>query len=226
METVSGRKHRRNCRRKRKSKQGEQVKLEVRLKKQREFKLHSSLLWKKVTARMDASTFWANYTVAQEWQQRHSVVWWRTRCIALEHENQLLRDKIRSLVRRQHSEVPEQYKEENTEEKNDDRDIESSLEEENLEFHVDEDMMSFLEQSLRHKMELKQQRDKESLKEEEDLKFEGGAAWDRERSECAKLLYGEASPRILAMETALQATIDRHKDKAKPQYWPNIPLKP
>lgn len=103
-------------------------------------------------------------------------------------------------------------------------------ENDNLEFQVDEDMMKFFEQSMRHKIELKEKRDVESALEKaereegQNVPIQGGAAWMQAKTDRAKLLYGDSSPRILAMETALQATIDRHKDRAKPQYWPNIPL--
>lgn len=112
-------------------------------------------------------------------------------------------------------------------------------EDEALEFQINEELMSFLEQSARHKMELREKREgiatnSTGMRESDDatgsggeaLIVEGGAAAMRLKSKGAKLLYGEASSRILAMEAALQATVDRHKDKAKPQYWPNIPLKP
>lgn len=106
----------------------------------------------------------------------------------------------------------------------------SDEESDDFEFHVNEDMMSFLEQSIRHKIELKKKNESELLtnakEEADDASIQGGAAWMRKRNSNAKLLYGEASPTILAMETALQTTVDRHKDKAKPQYWPIIPLKP
>lgn len=117
------------------------------------------------------------------------------------------------------------------------KNVENNLEEatsneeiENFEFHVNEEMMSFLEQSMRHKYELQKLKESEiSMKkekeDEENMNIQGGAAWMQTRNTNAELLYGEASPTILAMETALQTTVDRHKDKAKPQYWPVIPLK-
>ncbi|OAD55230.1 Gem-associated protein 8 [Eufriesea mexicana] len=183
---------------------------------------------------MQANSFWENYTVAQEWQKRHSVTWWRTRCIALERENQILRDTLKSLVCHgsQQCSLNEQKKKE-YESKN----VENNLEEttsneeiENLEFHVNEEMMSFLEQSMRHKYELQKLKEseicmKKEKEDEECTNIQGGAAWIQTRNTNAELLYGEASPTILAMETALQTTVDRHKDKAKPQYWPVIPLK-
>ncbi|XP_076765828.1 uncharacterized protein LOC143432812 [Xylocopa sonorina] len=183
---------------------------------------------------MQASSFWENYTAAQEWQKRHSITWWKTRCVALERENQILRDKLRSIARLtgQPCVADEQgrkeYKYQNTKQEHEEI---SDEETENLEFQVNEDMMSFLEQSLRHKIELRKKRESELRTDktkdgEQDSVFQGGAVWMHARSNDAKLLYGEASPTILAMETALQTTVDRHKDKAKPQYWPVIPLKP
>ncbi|KAK2579534.1 hypothetical protein KPH14_010836 [Odynerus spinipes] len=180
---------------------------------------------------MQADAFWKNYVAAQEWQKRHSVTWWRSRCIALEHENEILRNKIRSLSGQSKGTTGSKRRQNIRKTNNNFQDDDEKNDfkgEEDLEFHVDADMMTFLEQSIRHKMELKQKRELELAvsKEENVAPLEGGAAWARARNEEAKLLYGDASPTILAMETALQATVDRHKDKSKPQYWPNIPLRP
>lgn len=164
---------------------------------------------------------------------RHSITWWRTRCIALEYENQILKDKLKSLVCQSsqqytsHKRKKSGYKYQNGGEKCEETRF--NEEAENLEFHIDEEMMSFLEQSMRHKFELKKLRESETCikkRKEEEENIQGGATWMHARNSNAKLLYGEASPTILAMETALQTTVDRHKDKAKPQYWPIIPLKP
>ncbi|XP_015430624.1 PREDICTED: gem-associated protein 8-like [Dufourea novaeangliae] len=187
-----------------------------------------------MSSTMQANSFWNNYTAAQEWQKRHSVTWWRTRCFALEYENQILKDKLRSLTRQNaqpcsdYVKKSQNHKDQEAAEEEDETGC--TEDQENLEFQVNEDMMVFLEQSLRHKFELKQKREAESSarKEEEkdeDNGIQGGAAWINARNSNAKLLYGEASPTILAMETALQTTVDRHKDKAKPQYWPVIPLR-
>lgn len=206
---------------------------------------------------------------------RHNVIWWRTRCQALEHENQLLRDTVRHLARtrqchcQRKGQVPNEVRNQNEAEnkfqneariqfENEARnqfqneaqnqfqnrawtgfhtETQSNLEaeaedepasdDESLEFELNDDMMDFLKQSMQHKLELKQKREEEASDEEEEEEgpLKGGAVWMQERTENAKLLYGEDSPRILGMETALQTTIDRHKDKARPQYWPNIPLK-
>lgn len=199
---------------------------------------------------------------------RHNVAWWKSRCIALEAENETLREMIQKLVKtvqcqcgnareinnlflsslnENHlAKIQEQYCEENkniqkqfeeknqmeyqnnvglTNEYNLDNEIQSD--DENFEFHVNEGMMDFLKQSIKHKMELKQSREeREALERDEEDAFPKLRTISlKERIENAKLLYGESSPRILGMETALQATIDSHKDRTRPNYWPNIPLK-
>lgn len=44
------------------------------------------------------------------------------------------------------------------------------------------------------------------------------------RSKEMQELYGQASPKIQAMETALQLSFDRNNTIHQPKYWPNIPL--
>ena len=209
-----------------------EVKSAIRQRRISEYSSRFNVKEKLFSNTMQAGSFWENYTVAQEWQQRHNVTWWRSRCFALEHENQLLRDKLRSLASQNaqqcswRAQKGQDYKDRDVEEEEDVGDAESVEENESLEFHVNEDMMSFLEQSIRHKIELKKKREAESLAKDEEECIQGGAAWMQARNNNAKLLYGESSPTILAMETALQTSVDRHKDKAKPQYWPIIALKP
>ncbi|XP_015608983.1 gem-associated protein 8 [Cephus cinctus] len=239
---VSAQKRSRNRKRKRHGKNRRQARLEVRSAKRRKVTVERNIF--RVNPAMDrlfneslsADAFWENYAAAQEWQKRHNIAWWRSRCYALEHENDVLRATVRSLAsasnlqdtsKTDHREPMNNHLQE---EENEDDDAEEDDEDESLEFQVDEDMLNFLEQSMRHKMELKRAKESERKSNEKDkvpgdnARLEGGAAWTKARTEGAKLLYGDASAGILAMETALQATLDRHKDKAKPQYWPNIPL--
>ena len=97
--------------------------------------------------------------------------------------------------------------------------------EDNIEFHLDENMMNFLTLSIQHKIELKNDKKCENIIENNKKLLESNISRFHERYDDAKLLYGEASSRILAMETALQTSTERHIDKAKPSYWPNIPIK-
>uniref|UniRef100_A0A8C6H347 Gem nuclear organelle associated protein 8 n=1 Tax=Mus spicilegus TaxID=10103 RepID=A0A8C6H347_MUSSI len=48
--------------------------------------------------------------------------------------------------------------------------------------------------------------------------------WERRQAEM-KRLYGNSAPKILAMETAVQLSFDKHCDRKQPKYWPVIPLK-
>lgn len=189
---------------------------------------------------------------------RHNVSWWKSRCMALEAENDVLRETVRKLTKltqyqfekaeqlskifqsSEHNVIPQQSPK-NYQSKGENKNrreerlhnVEQELPEDeehsdhdSLEFQVNEGMMDFLQQSIKHKMELKQQREEEeALEMEENLFPQVRITSLKERTENAKLLYGEASPRILGMETALQATIDGHKDKTRPNYWPNLPLK-
>ncbi|XP_014223863.1 gem-associated protein 8-like [Trichogramma pretiosum] len=187
---------------------------------------------------MEASAFWENYDAAHEWQKKHNVTWWKTRCFALEHENHILRETIRRL--RQHPEAditsfPQPCQNMQSQQVHqtfesaymDDDDNEHI--EDDLQFCMNEDMMNFLAQSIQHKKELQNQKEanKDTLaaNNEDQTKIDIGVNRISNKLKDARLLYGEASSKILGMETALQTTIDRHKDKTKPQYWPNIPLR-
>ncbi|XP_011704195.1 PREDICTED: uncharacterized protein F10E9.5-like [Wasmannia auropunctata] len=179
------------------------------------------------TGTMQADAFWKNYAVAQEWQKRHSITWWRSRCVALEHENKLLRDKVRSLARRRDHRDPPR---EDSRRAEDQTELDTSNED--LEFTVTEDMLNFFETSERHKREMRQKREsvertaREGENPSQEVPFVGAAESARARKQEADLLYGDAGSKILSMETALQCTVERYEDTANLQYWPNIPLKP
>lgn len=147
--------------------------------------------------------------------------------MALEYENEILRNKIRSLVNQSHFSEANHQKENI---KDDQEEAVYGQDIDELEFTVTEELLRFFEKSERHRREMKGRHnsDEEMDKEEsaEDNVIIGGAASDRIRREEANALYGDASSKILAMEAALQATLDNYKDKVKPQFWPNIPFKP
>ncbi|XP_012222282.1 uncharacterized protein F10E9.5-like [Linepithema humile] len=185
------------------------------------------------TGTMQADSFWANYGACEEWQKRHSVTWWRSRCIALEHENEILRNKLRSLAQHcGYSDVMTQKN--NYHEESNNRDAQeaagSNSKGEDLEFHVTEDMLNFFETSERHRRELQKHKSKNKTVYEKEIAKQipimSVAESARAKKEEAALLYGDASSKILTIETTLQAAVDKYKDTANPQYWPNIPLKP
>ncbi|KAM0735734.1 Gem-associated protein 8 [Formica fusca] len=189
------------------------------------------------TSTMQADTFWKNYAIAQEWQKRHNITWWRSRCLALEYENEMLRNKVRFLA--QHRAYPHTViiQENNHYKENNDKDVQkenctgSKSDIEDVEFNVTEDMLKFFETSERHRRQLKQKQKSNEIayKEEylvEEIPIIDSAESVRTRKQEADLLYGDDSSKILAMETALQAATNKYKDTVNPQYWPNIPLKP
>lgn len=163
---------------------------------------------------------------------RHNIVWWKSRCIALEHENKLLRDKVRFLAQRRNYRDTRKdiYPAEDNGDNDDDQDenhTELDTSNENLEFIVTEDVLNFFETSERHKREMRRKYGSDrTTQEEEKTPFVGAIVSARMRKEEADLLYGDASSKILAMEAALRSTVERYEDTANPQYWPNIPLKP
>ncbi|KAH9499510.1 Gem-associated protein 8 [Bulinus truncatus] len=109
-------------------------------------------------------------------------------------------------------------------------------EDEDIEMEVTEEMVQFIEISLKHKLE------RDSLKKNsgdaEDTNIEIAktgknypttlAPTERpgiRRAAELKELYGAGAAMIHGMETALQMTFDRDLDRFKPKLWPNMPLK-
>ncbi|EFN78562.1 gem-associated protein 8 [Harpegnathos saltator] len=219
-----------------KKRQRDKVRIEVQVKATKQQKIvhrHANrfnIRGMSMTSTMQADAFWKNYTAAQEWQVRHNVTWWRSRCMALEHENEVLRNEIRSLVNQfRYPDTATAEANYHKEDINNQEELLYDEDDEELEFTVTEDMLNFFEKSERHRRQLKKKHEsnKAVYTEEENLvDLIGGAASARARREDANELYGDASSKILAMETALQATLDNYKDKVNPHFWPNIPLKP
>jgi hypothetical protein len=69
------------------------------------FQPSSSAMSSESRARDPAASFWGNYKVAMEWQSKHFVNYWKSRCSALELENQHLYKTIEALSG---SEIPDQ----------------------------------------------------------------------------------------------------------------------
>ncbi|XP_018406916.1 PREDICTED: uncharacterized protein LOC108782999 [Cyphomyrmex costatus] len=180
------------------------------------------------TGTMQADAFWKNYAVAQEWQKRHSITWWRSRCVALEHENKILRDKVRSLA--QHRGYRDVQKDYNYHVDNDNDDDQEDNDNEDMEFNLTEDVLKFFETSERHKQELRRKRETEYSEaehsetehemdnlEEQHLAeepFVDAVESSQVKKEETDLLHNDASSKILAMKIAPQSTVERHEDTA------------
>nr|CAD7403984.1 unnamed protein product [Timema cristinae] len=98
----------------------------------------------------------------------------------------------------------------------------SEIDEENLDFEVDEGMMEFLKKSLQFKLEQKKLQQLEDNHSTAAVPLQEQVGLKRQQE--AKAMYGESAPKLLAMETAMQLTFDRYCDKNQPQMWPVISL--
>lgn len=106
-----------------------------------------------------------------------------------------------------------------------------------LNFELCEEYLKYMEISYRHKMEMKKLNEKNDEKKQgtdgvSDKKKVSGSKCDNvrtlykkeERLKEMSLLYGEAAPKIHAMETALQLVFNKNADSLQPTLWPNIAL--
>ncbi|XP_022198156.2 gem-associated protein 8 isoform X2 [Nilaparvata lugens] len=116
---------------------------------------------------------------------------------------------------------------------------------EDYSFEVNQEWMDFLEISMRHKQELREQREKEgkTLGQEKKNKSSGKSkkssnkdvkqfvpepdcrTASKLRSEQMKLLYGDAANKIQGMETAVQLSFDMKCDSLDVTFWPIVPIR-
>ncbi|KAI5750002.1 hypothetical protein M8J76_012090 [Diaphorina citri] len=99
-----------------------------------------------------------------------------------------------------------------------------------LEFVIDDGFMKFLEISMEHKLKRKKQlqaeKQREKLKEEEELAKGTNlmGVKHKERKDYKRNLYGLEADKIMAMENAMDITFNQQKDLNKPVLWPNLAL--
>uniref|UniRef100_A0A0P4WAP2 Gem-associated protein 8 n=2 Tax=Scylla olivacea TaxID=85551 RepID=A0A0P4WAP2_SCYOL len=100
----------------------------------------------------------------------------------------------------------------------------------NEDMEVNEDFLLFLEQSKKHREEWKVAKVKKNQEATQtaasitEKAVEPKEHPDVIRSREMQQLYGQASAKIQAMETALQLSFDRNATLHQPNYWPNIPI--
>ncbi|CAB3367496.1 Hypothetical predicted protein [Cloeon dipterum] len=146
-----------------------------------------------------AQSFWDNYKNAMGWQNKHFMNYWKSRCAALEFENQHLYNTIQLLTKTgsnlpvnlktdgdlTHNQLPddmeaeediesgkEKLKESNESMKGETchENNQQALEEnEDFSFEVNDEMMEFLAISAKHKMELKKKREAEREQEAAEI---------------------------------------------------------
>ncbi|XP_035487059.1 gem-associated protein 8 [Scophthalmus maximus] len=179
------------------------------------------------------SRYWQHYQQAMAWQQRQRRAYRKALEAAYgpgSHQGRL--PSSRQRYADWHARGSSQG--DGHEESSSDSEIECDVS--NME--ISEELRQYFAQSERHREELKKQQQMEEERDsyvpaDQDLH---GVTWrstaappserpgERRRAEMKKL-YGEDSPKILAMEAAMQLTFDRNCDRKQPKYWPVIPLK-
>nr|XP_018897541.1 PREDICTED: gem-associated protein 8-like [Bemisia tabaci]XP_018897542.1 PREDICTED: gem-associated protein 8-like [Bemisia tabaci] len=193
------------------------------------------------------SWFWSNYELAQRWQRAHMMSVEKANFAVSIFQQSLTQPFQQPFLKsNKHKKHTKHFSSQNTLDcgmdinfmsslsslvNNSDASMEDEIEtcrtedEYRFEFNVDENMRTFLEQSMRHKQEMQRLKDAE-LEESVDaemFKAPKESAME-ERKRTMSILYGDAAPKILSMEMALQMTFDRHFDQKQPAFWPNLPL--
>lgn len=141
-----------------------------------------------------------------EWQKRDQIAYWKSKALSLELENRMLRQHLRDV----YAKTVEEYASYNA--------MNQECLQDTIEHSVQENGG---QAETCNKNDIKQ---KQSNKIKKIEVIAPNFPEHKSRSDELKKLYGENSPKILGMETALQLNYERHLEKSKASYWPNIPL--
>lgn len=136
-----------------------------------------------------------------EWQKRDQIAFWKSKALSLELENKMLRQHLRNV----YAKTIEEYTVNNQE-----------CLENGQPNQINVENYNNIKPSTPKVKEAKATENFELVK--------ANFPECKNRSEELKKIYGEKSPKILGMETALQLNYERHFEKSKPSYWPHLPL--
>ncbi|XP_054263104.1 gem-associated protein 8-like [Macrosteles quadrilineatus] len=194
---------------------------------------------------------WENYVRGcRDWQDKHKLAYYQSRCTALEFENQMLFDQINQLIKENivfaaergktpTMEVPEipglkspKAKASNSRQQGKRSQPTSDLGlNSDIEFNLTEDVVEFLETSIRHKLTLKKEKIEkknttaDSRAKEGEKKVEASPKKPAlKRKEELEQFYGKNSNLIQGLETSLQLSFNRNCDTFKPMLYPAVPL--
>lgn len=172
---------------------------------------------------------WAeNFTSAATWQLKQQIAYWKSKASALQYENQLLHEIIRTNYVKDNKQL-----ETNTGDDTDSEDIAETFDEsqacDDEEFEVSEEFIEFLMQNAKYKEDAKRERErfKGTQNTEQNLTEEMEAMPTKsteDSEETLRSLYGENWQRIAALEASLSSEFISNCDLDKPEYWPNIPF--
>lgn len=192
----------------------------------------------------DLPVFWQNYLKVLEWKDNHELAFWKSRSVALEHENAFLHDYIKNIVTKRNiplksiitkpvnlqsscSKSKKRHRKRNRKRKKSQRTgdilkkVQFTKEDEVLEFEINDEMLNFFEQSIRHKLTLKKENDE---KESKNDYLPSIHRIGIDRQEDMNKLYGSFAPMISGMEAAMQLSFNRIIEKKHPEFWPVAPI--
>ncbi|OWR53474.1 Gem-associated protein 8 [Danaus plexippus plexippus] len=179
---------------------------------------------------------WAeNFTFAATWQLKQQVAFWKARAKALEYENGVLHDVIRRnqcvVKSNTCSDDDDESSSENNQSDHEDAQTDNGLVEDNEEeednFEVSEQFITFLTANAKYKEDAKRERERlkaQSEAENQENITEETQESAQENMERMRNLYGDKWQRISALEMSLLTNFIQESDQNKPSYWPNIPF--
>lgn len=183
-------------------------------------KKHKQSFKKKDTKLAITMSSWANdFITAATWQMKHQIAYWKSKARALEYENGLLHEIIRSNTVQTNT-----YNYNENVFENSHSEVENDEEDDN--FEVSEEFIQFLKTNAKYKEDARKERErlKANTREETDNTMEAPAERAGDSIDEFKQLYGKDWQRIAALEMSTQCDFLETFDKVKPMYWPNLPL--
>ncbi|CAG9579030.1 unnamed protein product [Danaus chrysippus] len=199
----------------------------------RKNKKHIKKKVKRHTKLSRSMSSWAeNFTFAATWQLKQQVAFWKARAKALEYENGVLHDVIRRnqcAVKSNTCTDDDGSSDENNHSEQEDAQTDNAMVEDNEddEFEVSEQFITFLTANAKYKEDAKRERERLKAQSEaenqenitEEIQESAQENMDRMRN-----LYGDKWQRISALEMSLLTNFIQECDQNKPSYWPNIPF--
>lgn len=175
-----------------------------------------------------------------QWHSSHQLAYWQHRALQLEAENQGLHQQIRQTYSQQSTpKCNFSHVSTSTESEPDEPEPGSSSPSPDIQFEgLDPNWLDFMEQSEKHRVELRRQRGEDgditiekndsksskSVFNKDGCKLEVSQAHVVSQKEKMKELYGEGAAKVTACETAIQYTFERHVRGKNTPFWPNIPF--
>lgn len=182
------------------------------------------------------SAYAENFTRAATWQLKHELAYWKSKAMALEHENLILHRTVRQIIGHNDKKnisfaatsPAESYENLPEDQYSDDAsDVQDEASEKD--FEVSEEFIQFLRENQEYRESARKERERIKNQNDDEQKqikeMEAGPSENTEdNQETLKKLYGDNSERIAALEMSLKAKFISIMDRDEPTYWPNIPF--